>query len=351
MKEKKPILSIYIATYNRKNILLQSIKNIFEFPSDDFDIWVLDDCSDDGTFEELNKIQDSRLHVLKNDERQGCLIDGAMPNWFLLAEKCDGIFSIHLNDRDILDVKGLGRLICFLKKHQNLKGGICNLQHGEKIYNSEQAFLKLPYIASHPTGIVFNTEAFHKIPNRRLIYSKKISYIHPHDLILGKLCEMGSLFSFEKIWRLAGQQSFKENRSFLYLKGNSKTSWFAPAERLKEYKLFLDAISIANFSKNIKKKKVWNISWHYLYYCTLNYAYFMGNPGQAAHYGIIPKKLSYKEQNIEKKQFISESLKLQKKIGIKISPILYRIYLDICFLVFYLSTPIWYKIKKFIRIK
>ena len=47
----KLILSIFIATYNRKEILLDKIRSLLKIKSNDFDILVLDDMSTDGTFD------------------------------------------------------------------------------------------------------------------------------------------------------------------------------------------------------------------------------------------------------------------------------------------------------------
>ena len=63
---EKPILSIIIATYNRKEILLDKIRSLLKIKSDDFDILVLDDMSTDGTVDALKSIDDSRVHVFRN---------------------------------------------------------------------------------------------------------------------------------------------------------------------------------------------------------------------------------------------------------------------------------------------
>lgn len=46
---ERPILSIFIATYNRKEILLDKIRSLLDIKSDDFNVLVLDDMSTDGT--------------------------------------------------------------------------------------------------------------------------------------------------------------------------------------------------------------------------------------------------------------------------------------------------------------
>ena len=127
---ERPILSIFIATYNRKEILLDKIRSLLEIKSDDFDILALDDMSTDGTVDALKSINDSRIRVSQNKERNGTLKDGVMQNWYRLLEMCDGQFAFHLNDRDVIDTEGMADLIAFLKDHPTVTGGLCNIGGG-----------------------------------------------------------------------------------------------------------------------------------------------------------------------------------------------------------------------------
>ena len=127
---ERPILSIFIATYNRKEILLDKIRSLLGIKSDDFDILVLDDMSTDGTVDALKSINDSRIRVFQNKERNGTLKDGVMQNWYRLLEMCDGQFAFHLNDRDLIDTEGMADLIAFLKDHPTVTGGRCTIGGG-----------------------------------------------------------------------------------------------------------------------------------------------------------------------------------------------------------------------------
>ena len=127
---ERPILSIFIATYNRKEILLDKIRGLLEIKSDDFDVLVLDDMSTDGTVDALKNIDDTRIRIFQNKERNGTMEDGVMQNWYRLLEMCDGQFAFHLNDRDLIDTKGLADLIAFLKDHPTVTGGLCNMGGG-----------------------------------------------------------------------------------------------------------------------------------------------------------------------------------------------------------------------------
>ena len=128
---ERPILSIFIATYNRKEILLDKIRSLLDIKSDDFNVLVLDDMSTDGTVDALKNIDDSRIRVIRNKERNGTMKDGVMQNWYRLLEMCDGQFAFHLNDRDLIDTKGLADLIAFLKDHPTVTGGLCNIRGGD----------------------------------------------------------------------------------------------------------------------------------------------------------------------------------------------------------------------------
>lgn len=134
--DKNVILSIFIATYNRKEVVVNKIKELLKIQSDEFNVYVLDDVSSDGTADALRQINDSRLRIDRNNERVGISKDGAMPNWYHLLEMCDGKFALHLNDRDLIDSNGVIELIDFLKHHPTLTGGICDLTGGGTEYTS-----------------------------------------------------------------------------------------------------------------------------------------------------------------------------------------------------------------------
>ncbi len=345
-------LSIYIATYNRKDIIKNKIEKILEIKSDDFDIWVLDDCSDDGTAEMLSRVEDKRLHCIQNKERVGIKNDGAMPNWYRLLESCDGRFALHLNDRDIFYTEKLLDLIEFLKNHWDYSGGICDGFRGVNYYNSpKEALLAIPYKASHPTGIIIRTDLYKNIVCRERYFTKEISYIHPHDLILGKLSERGKMFRYYKIFELADKESFAKNKSFYYNKGTEKTSWFAPAERFKEFKMFIKHMKALSFSDEIKKQKAVEIAKSYLYFCTFNYKYYITDPGQTQHYGIETQLFGRKKMLCCAEEFIEKSSIFLHKQKLLQNFRLYKIKMKVYFYAIYTVKPLWDIYKKGIKRK
>ena len=206
-----------------------------------------------------------------------------------------------------------------------------------------------PYFGSHPTGIVFNVAEYRLIKDRQEMYTREAAYIHPHDLILGKLAEYGEMFQYRTIWSLANEESFASNKSFLYKQGSISDAWFAPSERTKEFELFVNAISKSPFSDEIKRAKGKQIAKRYLFYCTLNYAFYISNPGMCGHYGIEPKILKRAEIASEMKNFISKSYDILSAASMIDGQSTYKAEMTTYFWAIYAAKPIWDKVKTVIR--
>lgn len=218
---------------------------------------------------------------------------------------------------------------------------------GYNLYSSpDEAFLAVPYFGSHPTGIVVNVKEFNLLQNRQQMFTRQAAYIHPHDLVLGKLAEYGEMFRFKTIWSLADEESFSGNKSFLYHKGSIEDAWFSPKGRSIEFDLFVKAISESSYSRSVKSEKAKQIAKRYLFYCTLNYAFFISNPGQTAHYGIDAKKLSRRELSKLAHQFIDHSYTIMNQYGLIDSGTNYKVFMMACYWATYYGKPVWDKVKK-----
>ena len=218
---------------------------------------------------------------------------------------------------------------------------------GYKLLDSpEECFMSIPYFGSHPTGIVFNIDEYRLIRNRQKLFIRGAAYIHPHDLILGQLAEYGEMFQFKKIWSLAGTESFASNKNFLYKKGTIEDAWFSPKARTEEFRLFIERIANSSFDLELKKKKAIQIARRYLFYCTLNYAFFISDAGQTAHYGIEPKKLSRRELVGIMHGFVNESHKILQQNGLDNNEVMFQNMMTSYFWVIYFGKPVWDKVKK-----
>lgn len=352
--KKRVVLSIYIATYNRKEILLEKIEKILKIKSDKFNIYVMDDASNDGTVDSLKEINDERLHIILNKSRMGLQKDGVMQNWYRLLEACDGLFAFHLNDRDYIDPDGIKELLVFLEDNPTMNGGVCDIRLGKKykiLYTVKSSFMKIPYFARHPTGIIFNMNVYHTIKERQSLFTTEKANIHPHDLILARISENGKMFRFYKIWNYPDTESFRNNRSFLYKKGTMRNAWFSPYERVKEFSLFVRDITKKSFSNNLKNKKVKQIAFQYLFYCTFNYSFYVSDQGQTAHYGIDPMLLSCDDLIKIRNWYILNSYRVFIYNKLRVNKLMYSFEIKILFWIIYYAKPVWDKIKKLHFIK
>lgn len=206
--------------------------------------------------------------------------------------------------------------------------------------------MAVTYFGSHPTGIVFNMDEYRLLRNREILFTKEVAYIHPHDLILGRLAQYGEMFQFKKIWSLAETDSFVKNKSFLYKQGTVNDAWFSPKARTQEFKLFVTDIATSSFNKELKRTKSIQIAKRYLFYCTLNYAFFISDVGQTAHYGIEPVELSRKELFEIMHRFVNESYQIlqENRLGGKEGK--YKAMLISYFWAIYFGKPVWDKVKK-----
>lgn len=65
------MVSVIIPTYNRKATIVKAIESVLEQTYSDIECIVVDDCSTDGTYEVVEKIDDRRLKYFKLSENMG----------------------------------------------------------------------------------------------------------------------------------------------------------------------------------------------------------------------------------------------------------------------------------------
>lgn len=94
---QKPVFTVIIATYNRKNILPRAIQSVLNQTFRDFELLVIDNGSTDGTSETVRNIKDSRLFYIRNPEPT----DSCDAPRNLGIKMAKGYFIAFLDDDDI----------------------------------------------------------------------------------------------------------------------------------------------------------------------------------------------------------------------------------------------------------
>lgn len=103
-----PKVSILIPVFNRKDYIAECIQSALDQTFTDFEIVVVDNASEDGTWEMCQKFagMDSRVRIFRNDSNIG-----PVRNWMRCAVEAKGEFSKILFSDDCLEPKCLSEMV------------------------------------------------------------------------------------------------------------------------------------------------------------------------------------------------------------------------------------------------
>lgn len=239
MKEDK-ILSICISTYNRKASVIKMVKEILAINNARFNVWVVDDCSVDGTVEELKSIRDERLSVVSNVENLG-----AKANWYETLNCGNGKFLLHVLDRDLFNVRFLPRVIEILEQSNEGFGYIGNYyarydddkrKETIAVYSKgEEALYEYACTLVHPSGFLIRKTCWDALEDKKKFFLTDEYGIYPHSYLYTLLAgsESGIAIRYD-MFTLSRVSNMGKNRSKFYQK--SKTSYWWTRDSI-EYEL------------------------------------------------------------------------------------------------------------------
>ncbi len=103
-----PKVSILIPVYNRKKYIAECIQSALEQTFSDFEIVIVDNASDDGTWEICQKYiaRDGRIRIFRNETNIG-----PVRNWVRCAQEARGKYSKILFSDDLLEPDCVMRMI------------------------------------------------------------------------------------------------------------------------------------------------------------------------------------------------------------------------------------------------
>lgn len=105
-------LSIYITTYNRIEYLKIAVRSVFDQTSTDFKLYILDNCSTDGTEDYVLSINDPKVHYIKHPYNIG-----GIENINYAFEHCDSDYFCVFHDDDIFHSALLETEVLYMDQH------------------------------------------------------------------------------------------------------------------------------------------------------------------------------------------------------------------------------------------
>lgn len=121
-------LSIIIVNFNARQLLKDCLNSIFSQKGGEFEVWVVDNASSDGSVEMVEK-DFPQVKLIKNRENLGF----ARAN-NLAFKKAQGRFLFLLNPDTIIKDQTLAKVVNFMR--ENPQVGVC----GVKIFNPDGSF-------------------------------------------------------------------------------------------------------------------------------------------------------------------------------------------------------------------
>jgi GT2 family glycosyltransferase len=95
---ERPLLSIVVPTFNRVDLLRQTVASVLAQDSGDFELVVIDDASEDATWEYLGGLADDRVRTHRNPARVGL-----SRNFNRAVELSRGRYAYILQDDDLAE--------------------------------------------------------------------------------------------------------------------------------------------------------------------------------------------------------------------------------------------------------
>lgn len=116
-----PTVSVLISTFNRSRLLRRAIESVLKQDFDDFEIIIIDDCSQDDTASVVESIRDSRIRYIRNETNIGSQQGDRALIRRLVYDLARGSYFVYLCDDDYwLFPNLLSRQVAAFKQHDNL---------------------------------------------------------------------------------------------------------------------------------------------------------------------------------------------------------------------------------------
>lgn len=288
------VVSFCIASYRRCEILKELILEILSVDSDQFDVIVCDNCSSDGTVEEIRRIEDERLKVYTNRENIGAPL-----NVCRSLDCGDGEYLFYVNDRDNVNPFKVKKLIHILEEMRGKNVGFAqcnstaNMPEDYRIFAAgREALFEFACRIVHPTGYIFRRDVWRRVSGRRAFFEKEcygdygltlVSAIASREYagvqIYGDICDVRRR-----------RIDFEKEKSRYYEKKKDQRTWYFPEVQWRELMVayrFLKKLGVEDQDADELLRLRYR---EYLYRLVILYRGILSDPCNTAHYNLkVPR--------------------------------------------------------------
>jgi glycosyltransferase involved in cell wall biosynthesis len=105
-------VGVLIPAYNGARYISAAIRSVLEQTYADFELWIVDDCSTDGTLNAAGQFKDPRIHIVSSGFNRGLI-----PNWNRCIEHASNDLLLLLHQDDCLSRGVLADCVKLFSRH------------------------------------------------------------------------------------------------------------------------------------------------------------------------------------------------------------------------------------------
>lgn len=161
-------VSVLITSYNRKDLIRETIESVLASDFKDFEVIVVDDCSTDGSYEVVQEYaqKDNRVRAYRNEKNLG-----DYPNRNRAASYAVGRYIKYVDSDDLLYPYSLGIMVDMMDKNPEAGFGLSSYPDEKKPYpvliSQHQAYMEHFYQYGHfdraPGSAIIRRDCFNAI--------------------------------------------------------------------------------------------------------------------------------------------------------------------------------------------
>lgn len=314
------ILSICIPSFNRFEVLKKNVESILKSKCENFEVVIVDNCSDSDIVKYFSDISDDRLQIYKRKNP----LDGR-ENISTCFDYCKGEYSLLCLDKDWINGEQIADFIEALSIN-NIYGGYCKQNKIDKNnyfrIERKNPVLKFGYLGRHPSGMFYKTETIKNVI-KNMQCELKMNAFGP-DFLAAECAAVGSMMYYEyPIVFLEKAEEASKTKSYAYK--NEKDIYFYPVNRFEQFMKYYkhsNGICIDNRTKDKLFARMYKTT---LLNCTFGFKAIMSNKMICDHYYISSRVVDDKEILQCKRDFKKSVLKNKefKKSLKKLSIVIY----------------------------
>ena len=138
MTSNSPSLTLAYVTYNRKKLIVNKVKNLLKMKVPSYiEIIIIDDCSSDGTYDELDKITENTfIKVYKNKSNYGF-----SRNYYEAIHKANGEYVVWVSDKDGFSISGINNFLDW-SRNKKIDATVLNYKRNLQVKDNHKKILR-----------------------------------------------------------------------------------------------------------------------------------------------------------------------------------------------------------------